>query len=244
MGGEVEHLLLALPAQIEVAIRDQQLVRRASAPRRRSARSDRRCTSRRSARTRPRRPPWPPSPPRSRSCRRSPAPPAASGRCAARHPPSRRRSDHRRPSCSRRTPARPPAAPARATPSGQRRSLQTSMPTIAALERRGAERGKAEIAILEIPLLQLLEPRPLARLDAARQMHLAILADHAAIRPDQDRAVEMLPLRRQLGIPHIEPDARARARGRTTAAPAGSACRARNSPTAPPRSAASAERTS
>ncbi|MEY9916600.1 hypothetical protein ABIF99_002915 [Bradyrhizobium japonicum] len=73
--------------------------------------------------------------------------------------------------------------------------------------RARAESGKAEVAIVEIALLELLVARAFARLDRARQMHLAIAAEDLAVAIDQDRAIITPAIRGQLGIADIEADA-------------------------------------
>ena len=84
------------------------------------------------------------------------------------------------------------------------------MPTTAA--ERPPDR-EAEIADLEVALLQMLERNAGAMVGVSRQMHLAILADDLAVRADQDRGV--VALRRaaflgELGIAEIEADLQAR----------------------------------
>ena len=59
---------------------------------------------------------------------------------------------------------------------------------------------KAEIAGLEIALFEMLVAARGIELVVAGQMHLAVLADDGARLVDQDRGVEMMPVRRQLRI--------------------------------------------
>ena len=59
---------------------------------------------------------------------------------------------------------------------------------------------KAEVARLEVALLQVLVRALLVELGVAGQVHLAVLADDGALLVDQDRGVEVVPVRRQLGI--------------------------------------------
>src|SRR4030095_15629654 len=69
---------------------------------------------------------------------------------------------------------------------------------------------EAEIADLEVLLLEMLVGRCRPVLGMPRQMDLAVLADGAAVRPDQDRGIEApgLPLfLRELGIAQVETDA-------------------------------------
>ena len=66
---------------------------------------------------------------------------------------------------------------------------------------------KSQIAIFEIALFELLVGCPGTRLDRARQMHLAIAPDNFAVAIDQDRTVEALTVRCQLGVPDVEADA-------------------------------------
>ena len=70
-------------------------------------------------------------------------------------------------------------------------------PEQAALELPDRE---TEIAGLEIALLEMLVRTLGVELGMARQMHLPVLADDPAGVVDQDRAVEMTALRRELGI--------------------------------------------
>ena len=70
--------------------------------------------------------------------------------------------------------------------------------------RPGAEGGKAEVAIGKIPLFQLLIACAGARLHRAWQVHLAVAAQHRAVRLHQDGAVEALPGRGAFGIADIE----------------------------------------
>ena len=64
----------------------------------------------------------------------------------------------------------------------------------------GAPDRKAEIARLEIALLQMLVGALRVELGVAGQMHLAVLADDRAGSVDQDRGVEVMAVGRQLGI--------------------------------------------
>ena len=69
---------------------------------------------------------------------------------------------------------------------------------------------KAEVADLEVALLEVLEGDALAVVGVARQVHLAVLADDLAVRPDQDRgvvAVRRAGLARELGVAEVEADA-------------------------------------
>ena len=75
-----------------------------------------------------------------------------------------------------------------------------------------AKGGEAKITILEIALFQLLEAITHTRFHRAGQVNLAILAEHAAIRPNRDRRIVALAMRREFRIAKIEPNAqRARA---------------------------------
>ena len=63
-----------------------------------------------------------------------------------------------------------------------------------------APNGKAEIARLEIALLQVLEGAGRVEFGVTGKMHLAVLADDCALAIDEDRGVEVMPIRRQLRI--------------------------------------------
>ena len=91
----------------------------------------------------------------------------------------------------------------------------------------GAPHREAEIARLEIALLQVLE-RPLGiELGMAGQVHLAVLADDLAVAVDQDRGVVVVPVGGQLGVAEIEADLVLRPPSRTAAGSRRSASRAR-----------------
>src|SRR5207247_11104877 len=77
---------------------------------------------------------------------------------------------------------------------------------VAAVRSRPAGR-KSQIAIFEIALFELLVGRVGARLDRARQMHLAIAPENFAIPIDQDRTVEALTVRCQFGVTDVKADA-------------------------------------
>jgi hypothetical protein len=59
---------------------------------------------------------------------------------------------------------------------------------------------EAEVARLEIALLEMLMGALRVELVMPGQMHLAVLADDGAVAIDQDRGVEVAPVRGQLGI--------------------------------------------
>ena len=89
---------------------------------------------------------------------------------------------------------------------------------------------EAEIADLEVALLEVLERDACAVVGMARQVHLAVLADDPAVRPDQDRGV--VAMRRALprGRARRSPGRsrrRGRWRARTAARSRRSASRAR-----------------
>src|SRR4029078_4812813 len=70
--------------------------------------------------------------------------------------------------------------------------------------------GEAEIAVLEVLLLEMLVRHVRTMVVMARQVDLAVLADHAPVRSDQDRGVEVMrraALFRALGIAQVEADA-------------------------------------
>ena len=71
----------------------------------------------------------------------------------------------------------------------------------------GAPDREAEIARLEIALLQMLPGAVRLMLGMTGQMHLAVLADDTALVVHQDRGVEMVAILGQLGIAQIEADA-------------------------------------
>src|SRR5712664_2483580 len=71
----------------------------------------------------------------------------------------------------------------------------------------GPAHGEAEIADLEIALLEMLEAAPRLVLGMAGKVDLAVLADDARALVDEDRGVEMPALRRQLGIADGKADA-------------------------------------
>ena len=75
------------------------------------------------------------------------------------------------------------------------------------LAAQGVVHRKAEVARLEIALLQMLERPPWLMLGMARQMDLAVLAGDPPAPVDQDRAVEMPAFRGELGVAQIEGDA-------------------------------------
>jgi hypothetical protein len=82
------------------------------------------------------------------------------------------------------------------------------MPTIASNARQTGK--QAEVADLEVALLEVLERDALAVVGVARQVHLAVLAEGLAVRPDQDRgvvAVRCPGLTRELGVAEVEADA-------------------------------------
>ena len=66
------------------------------------------------------------------------------------------------------------------------------------------ERGKSEIAIFEVALFELLVDCIRTRLDRAGQMHLPIAPQYLAVAIDQHRTVEALTVRCQFGITDIE----------------------------------------
>ena len=65
---------------------------------------------------------------------------------------------------------------------------------------------KAEIARLEIALLEMLERARRIVVGVAGQMHLAVLADDPAVAVGQDRGVEALAVRGELGIAERDGD--------------------------------------
>ena len=70
-----------------------------------------------------------------------------------------------------------------------------------------APHGKAEIARLEVALLQVLDACALVELGMAGQVHLAVFADDLALLVDEDRRVEMVPVGRELRIAEAQPHA-------------------------------------
>src|SRR6185436_18233927 len=67
--------------------------------------------------------------------------------------------------------------------------------------------AKAEIPDLEVFLLQVLERGLGLMVRMPRQVHLAVLADEAAVGTDEDRAVEPPLLGRELRVADVEADA-------------------------------------
>ena len=67
--------------------------------------------------------------------------------------------------------------------------------------------AKAEVADLEVLLLEVLERRLRFVVRVAGQVHLAVLADQAAVRADEDRRVVAVIVRRELGVADVEADA-------------------------------------
>ena len=80
------------------------------------------------------------------------------------------------------------------------------IPTIAPCARHT---GKPRLPHLEVALLQVLERRVGHRLGGAGQVDLAVLADDAAVRADEDRGVEAAGravFLAELGVAEMEPD--------------------------------------
>ena len=107
----------------------------------------------------------------------------------------------------------------------------------------GAPHREAEIARLEIALLQMLERALGVELGMAGQVHLAVLADDLAVAVDQDRGVEVMAVGGQLRVAEIEADLVAAPPSRTAGGSRRSASRARTRhPPRPDRSCTSAGR--
>ena len=81
------------------------------------------------------------------------------------------------------------------------------MPTMASCQQSTRNSRKTQIAILEIPLLELLVVLARARLHAPRQMHLAVFSDQRSIGSNEHGGIEALAFVCQLGIPDVKSDA-------------------------------------